>query len=89
MNVKRIVLKAGEELPEVCWECEACQGISPDYLYCMGKHIDIDAHNTRPSWCPLVVDECCDWGTHTLDELTDDWKYCPLCGKRIKYVEVE
>ena len=78
MNVKRIVLKAGEELPEVCWECEACQGISPDYLYCMGKHIDIDAHNTRPSWCPLQVEEVCEW---VLDYHMDDamWDIAPSC----------
>ena len=29
--------------------------------------------------------QVCEWGTHTLDELTDDWKFCPLCGKRIVY----
>jgi len=58
MQVKMIIV---DELPEKCWECDACQGISPDYFYCMAKHIDVDAHSTRPDWCPLVVDECCEW----------------------------
>jgi predicted RNA-binding Zn-ribbon protein involved in translation (DUF1610 family) len=61
MNVKRIVVDESEELPENCGECDVCQGISPKYLYCLGKHIDVDAHSTRPDWCPLVVDECCEW----------------------------
>ena len=37
---------------------------------------------------PLEVEEVCEWGTHTYDELADgDWKFCPNCGKRVKYVE--
>lgn len=100
MNVKKIVLKIGEELPENCWECDVCQGISPDYLYCLVKHIDVDAHSTRPDWCPLVVDECCEWvkeefemyiSPHNNGDWSekDDYKFCPSCGKRIKYVESE
>lgn len=102
MNVKKIVLKAGEELPECCWECDACQGIGPDYLYCFGKHIDIDAYSTRPSWCPLVVDECCEWklednvgaksACNVITRHPDNFQdgmYCWNCGKRIKYVESE
>ena len=86
MNVKKIVLKAGEELPEVCWECDACQGISPDYLYCLVKHIDVDAHSTRPDWCPLVVDECCEWVSPTNNPYRD--LYIPLCNED-KTFEIE
>ena len=40
--------------------------------------------------CLVEVEEICVWGTHTFYELADgDWKFCPNCGKRIRYKEVE
>ena len=48
---------------------------------------------------PLVVDECCEWKHKFYDTYKPDCKdnivsessfiYCPNCGRKIKYVEVE
>jgi len=67
---------------------------------------------TRPSWCPLVVEDVCryvgEYGgcdehgdmiffsrkTGCSDEhiqkiIVPDYKFCPNCGRPVKYVEVE
>ena len=89
MNVKRIIV---DELPESCRFCPISDLSPKNY----GNHCTImdcrfnDDRGLTPDWCPLEVEEECEWGTHTFDELADgDWKYCPNCGKKIKYVEVE
>jgi len=114
MNVIKIV---ANELPECC---EKCDFYKPPYYrlsdcsYCRSKTeyiLDKDLLS-RPEWCPLVVEEVCEyvgeyggWNEHgdtiffsrktgCSDEhyqkiVVPDYKFCPNCGKRIKYVEVE
>ena len=111
MNVKQIVV---DELPTNCIDCQFHQIL--DYVgahHCTGKPRTIthDKHGdlSRPSWCPLQVEEVCEWVLEKTDrgyaafyipkdheqhqdcftQNADTFKYCPSCGKRIKYVEVE
>jgi len=86
MNVKRIVVG---EIVGNCFECDFCVLLGGNYI-CDIKHAVLfhDLKTGKPSWCPLEVENECVWGTHTFDELADgDWKYCPSCGKRIRYEE--
>ena len=87
MNVIKIVVDESEELPENCFTCELSQKMQLD-IYCPILNKKIFDLRFRPEACPLEVEEFCEWGTHTYDELADgDWKFCPNCGKRVKYVE--
>jgi hypothetical protein len=113
MNVIKIVLKAGEKLSSVC---KNCCFVVPSAMFddagfckpCNMCFID-DITKDRPLWCPLVVEEVCEWVLEKTDrgyaafyipkdheqhqdcftQNADTFKYCPSCGKRIKYVEVE
>ena len=101
MNVIKIVV---DELPERCLECLFSQGIIPDNIYCTITEDKVDEPNTRPLWCPLVVEDECVWvlDYHVDTEMWNvapdccvgeffrnkpNYKTCPNCGKRIKYVE--
>lgn len=119
MNVKRIIV---DEVPEDgC--CECCfskvftSKFGNDKVRCVATNKSVSdfafgyTKQPRPNWCPLVVDECCEWvkikrnypdsnepylvyQTGCEYEFDDwkvmvDWVFCPNCGKRIKYVEVE
>jgi hypothetical protein len=99
MNVKRIVV---DELPEVCWNCKLYVWIDA-FSFCGGmkKAVPPDEVNyERPDWCPLVVEECCEWVLEEYEMCIsphnngnwcdkDEYQFCPTCGKHIKYVEVE
>ena len=123
MNVIKIVV---DELPECCGKCKFVKdnyyyslSLNPTCTVSKGDYV-IDNPDTRPPWCPLVVEECCEWKlvvTKYPYESVTEWdedmvcqscrfivpctvledhlggieecKYCPSCGKRIKYVESE
>ena len=114
MNVKRIIV---DELPEICNFCQFEDIL--DYVgchFCYAKRKSISREKnynlSRPSWCPLVIDECCEWhgeyggydehgdmiffarktgcsDSHIQKVSVVDYTYCPNCGRKIKYVEVE
>ena len=113
MNVLRIVVN---ELPESCRACKLHTVIPANFnvqLACFITGTINRTPNTRPTWCPLVVEvpEVCEWKKHELiaplysDEtsfsfyeacvddyntnIVEDWKFCPSCGKPIKYIESE
>ena len=80
MNVIKIVVN---ELPTNCIDCQFHQIL--DYVgahHCTGKPRTIthDKHGdlSRPDWCPLQVEEVCEW---VLDYHMDDamWDIAPSC----------
>jgi hypothetical protein len=77
MNVIKITV---DELPNMCIDCKLSLVI--------------------PDWCPLEVEEVCEWVLEEYEMCIsphnngnwcdkDEYQFCPTCGKRIKYVEVE
>lgn len=100
MDVKQIIV---DELPENCIECEFSQGIIPENLFCIiaNEKIKCNPCNKRPSWCPLEVEQVCEWTEDkegcfmTIHETggvapeNHEFTFCPDCGKRIKYIEEE
>jgi hypothetical protein len=123
MNVKRIIV---DELPEDgCCECRFSKVYTSrfgnDKVRCAVTNKSVSdfafgyIKQPRPSWCPMVIEETCEWiGSikcigrvdeykqyksphepphyHNVIGNLDDRKryiYCHVCGKRIKYVEVE
>ena len=109
MNVKRIVV---DELPSTCRMCKF-QSVRPVKnglrMYCSLKDKMVHNLRVRPDWCPLQLEEVCEWtvGKANFGEMVIivghpacGWKdisdmflsqytFCPSCGKRINYVEVE
>jgi hypothetical protein len=99
MNVKKIIV---DELPSTCRMCKF-QSVRPVKnglrMYCSLKDKMVHNLRVRPDWCPLVIDECCEWkylGVHMWQTCEQHarhmypdkrYVYCPSCGKRIKYVE--
>lgn len=104
MEIKKIVV---DKLPEKgCYVCRFNSTLnycSPEepmefYLICTIKSSQIMTNEKyyRPSWCPLVVEEVCEWVHKFYDTYKSDCKesivsessyiYCPNCGKRIMYV---
>ena len=111
MNVKKIVV---DELPEDgCSECCFSKVFTSkfgnDKVRCVATNKSVSdfafgyTKQPRPSWCPLVVDECCEWGILDAENgmyginceymgmihIDFHYTFCPMCGKPIKYVEVE
>ena len=108
MNVIKIVV---DEIPE--YGCDDCTIKRPsvsrggyDIIICSASCKDVTEHTenaTRPSWCPLVVEDVCEWVLHDFDgrkmynspencgyhATHPEFIFCPNCGKPIKYVEVE
>ena len=114
MNVIKIVV---DEIPE--YGCDDCTIKRPsvsrggyDIIICSASCKDVTEHTenaTRPSWCPLVVEDVCEWHETEVNEhgwrfwmtgckikydssvqiTKGEFNFCPSCGKRIKYVEVE
>ena len=63
MEIKQIIV---DELPENCTYClllEIIEGCRHDSYCCMAieKNNWIDYSETRPTWCPLVVEKVCEW----------------------------
>ena len=63
MDIKRIVV---DELPSQCLRCKyfrIAYTTLPDMDFCnvMNKYMDSEDIYTRPSWCPLQVEEECRW----------------------------
>ena len=63
MEVKRIVV---DELPSQCLRCKyfrIAYTTLPDMDFCnvMNKYMDSEDIYTRPSWCPLQVEDECVW----------------------------
>ena len=100
MNVVKIVV---DELPERCRMCKF-QSVRPVKnglrMYCSLKDKMVCNLRVRPSWCPLEVEEVCEWVLEEYEMCIsphnngnwcdkDEYQFCPTCGKRIKYVESE
>ena len=63
MDIKRIVV---DELPSQCLRCKyfrIAYTTLPDMDFCnvMNKYMDSEDIHTRPSWCPLQVEDECVW----------------------------
>jgi len=63
MDIKRIVV---DELPSQCLRCKyfrIAYTTLPDMDFCnvMNKYMDSEDIYTRPSWCPLQVEDECVW----------------------------
>ena len=103
MDIKRIVV---DELPECCSSCQfhiVLDYVGKDWCTAAKKTIleKITYKLISPSWCPLEVEEVCEWveiedgcfttihETGGLAPTNHEFTFCPDCGKRIKYVEVE
>lgn len=112
MNVKRIVVS---ELPKAC--NDNCKFNNHEWTpFCILAGKIIHAEHIFPDWCPLEVEEVCEWAHKKFDNHWDEYtpitccktaeeknkfetlrlvgmgveyKFCPSCGKPIKYVEVE
>lgn len=111
MNVKRIIV---DEMPEDgCCECRFSKVYTSrfgnDKVRCVVTNKSVSdfafgyTKQPRPSWCPLVVEEVCEWEIlirrgydyrtsckkvkFNIDK--DEYKYCPSCGRRIVYKESE
>lgn len=116
MEIEKIVLKAGSELPSSCRECLLSR-LAPR----KGGLFDVRCSATQkytktkqiPSWCPLQVEDECRWKGELVcgannttyydyippkdcsnsiaipEWLQKEYHFCPVCGKRIRYVESE
>jgi len=108
MNIIKIVV--GGDLPIRCAVCKIPFSLCTNITVNRTALLEMD---TRPSWCPLVVEdvEVCEWKHEPMfsevffrnphyHERKDFsviptiiqrnyYEFCPHCGKRIKYVEVE
>ena len=62
MNVIKIVV---DELPEMCEHCSYGATNKQGDNICVSDHNNIRPidyfDDNRPDWCPLVVEECCEW----------------------------
>lgn len=117
MDIKRIVLKQGDKLPESCaGSCDhktiTGAGVHPnpchffmvdEGLWCFvtGKSIEKNnnPYETRPDFCPLVIEETCLWVLRDFDgrkmynspescgyhATQPEFIFCPVCGRRIVY----
>ena len=69
MEIEKIVLKAGSELPENCNVCEQHWYLPlpfKHYVSChtcsfLSRELPENCTIERPSWCPLQVEEECIW----------------------------
>ena len=103
MSVIKIMIDG--ELSKSCYSCKlSCDKYDIGRLRCipMNKAVDNYLEN-RPDWCPLVVVSECEWVLHDFDgrkmynspencgyhATHPEFRHCPSCGKRIKYVEVK
>ena len=81
MNVVKIVV---DELPENCNQCRFVKQMSmynvilQPYCTVVENELTIDGNGSRPSWCPLQLDEVCEW---VLDYRIDYamWDIAPSC----------
>ena len=103
MEVIKIVLKAGCELPESCRECFLSRlALKKGGIFDVKCSLTQKYTKTKqiPSWCPLQLEEVCEWEEDDEKQFyhfTDcgsyidgiGYIYCAHCGKRVKYVEVE
>ena len=105
MEVIKIVLKAGCELPESCRECFLSRlALKKGGIFDVKCSLTQKYTKTKqiPSWCPLQLEAVCEWVHKFYDTYKSSCQesivsqssfvYCPTCGKRIKrikYVEVE
>lgn len=60
MEIKKIIV---DELPSVCDKCELAENFDIfDRKGCVAtKRFLRNPSKERPDWCPLVVEECCEW----------------------------
>ena len=107
MNVIKIVV---DETKGCCSECELSFYSKEKQLFiCFATKNQIHDSQDVPSWCPLVVEDVCEWHETEVNEhgwrfwmtgckikydssvqiTKGEFNFCPSCGKRIKYVEVE
>ena len=107
MNIKRIIVG---ELPHGCWNCfSRVYNTGEQWCFFKQKRLPTDSYdmlkelNRREDWCPLVVEEVCEWVFRVFDgkdmynspescgyhATYPEFTFCPSCGKRIKYVESE
>ena len=103
MNVIKIVVDEKDS-------CDKCLFMNAQWTYyCILAKKNIAMPHINPSWCPLVVDDVCEWHETEVNEhgwrfwmtgckikydssvqiTKGEFNFCPSCGKRIKYVEVE
>ena len=97
MSILKVVV---ERIPLNCSCCAFSAEPNPHIWYCELKFKMIEDETTRSSWCPLVVEEVCEWvkeeyeiyiSPHNNGNWSDkyDYQYCPNCGRRIVYKESE
>ena len=103
MNVVKIVV---DELPENCNQCRFVKQMSmynvilQPYCTVVENELTIDGNGSRPSWCPLQLEEVCEWEEDDEKQFyyfTDcgsyidgiGYIYCAHCGKRVKYESEE
>jgi len=76
MNVKKIVV---DELPNMCIDCKLSFYSRVNEVYiCFATKNRIANSKVIPDWCPLEVEEVCEW---VLDYHMDDamWDIAPSC----------
>ena len=100
MNVVKIVV---DELQSACYNCKFfhINGGFSDECIATSKLLDnYDILHGIPDWCPLQLEEELEWVLEEYEMCIsphnngnwcdkDEYQFCPTCGKRIKYVEVE
>lgn len=73
MNVLKIVVDEVPECCDLCWFVGYSEGGYSKHNghFCEGtnavkenKIISVDPYKSRPDWCPLVVEEVCEWKEH-------------------------
>ncbi len=94
-----------DKLPEKCRACTLYVG-GDFFSYCAVKSKGISIPELplgRPDWCPLLVEEVCEWRYvyyvrgddynyescqgYSSMKYKNEYKFCPNCGKKINYKE--
>lgn len=97
MKIVKIVV---DELQSACYNCKFfhVNGGFSDECIATSKLLDnYDILHGIPDWCPLQVEEVCEWVHKFYDTYKSSCQesivsqssfiYCPTCGKRIKRIK--
>lgn len=75
MNIKRIVV---DELPKSCISCQFVEHFEMLQSTCSITH-HIAYRHKRPEWCPLELEEVCEWVHKKFDEYWDEYTPITCC----------
>jgi len=79
MSITKIVID--DKLPTSCYICQlSCDKYDIGRLRCIPMNKAVDNYiETCPSWCPLVVEDVCEWKLIKSDDEDYRWRVFKNC----------